>query len=772
LDRKLAAILAADVVGYSALMEADEAGTHERLKAGRKELFEPGIARHHGRIFKVMGDGLLAEFASVVDAVECAAALQRGLAARNADVSEDQRIHVRIGINLGEVIVEGDDRYGEGVNIAARLEQLAEPGGIYVSGKVVREVERKLAFGFEPMGEKRLKNIAAPVEAFRVKLDGQPAMRRAARPANGRWRRWAAAFLIALVLSAGLWLALHLALRNPARESAMTAGPAITDERPSLVVLPFDNLSDDKEQGYLADGITEDLTTDLARIPGLFVISRNAAFTYKGRTMKPAEIARELGVRYILEGSTRRVADDMRINAQLIDAKTGGHVWAQRFDGKWAEVFALQDKVVANVASALELKLVVGENTAQVAQDAGNAGATRGIEVNSKAPIAGGTNNAAAYDAYLRGLELAYRGTPEHTASAVPYFEKALTLDRKFGRASAELAWLYWNASGDKASEAALKLTTDAIDAKADAYLNDAARHPSPIYYLVFAERLIERRDFDGAVDAAQRGIALDPSNPYIFEELSWAFILSGRPAQGLDYLDAAMRVGPGWNSGRRVQAALAYIGLDRFEDAAAALEQADPRAEDSPYWSSFWLGYQRLRLLIATYGQLGRNDEAKMAMEQLKPYLSNEGDAEFTVLLAMNQYRFKHSSDLDRILTGLRKAGVPELPFGFDGQSKDRLTGPEIKSLVFGHEFQGRSRKSGDLYKRTTAPDGRAQVTLGNDLIDLMSEVEGDYLCSAEPWGDRSCIAFFRNPGGDAAHRNEYLVVSRREVLEFSVVK
>ena len=256
MERKLTTILAADVVGYSALMERDEAGTHERLKAGRRDLFEPEIARHHGRVFKLMGDGLLAEFGSVVDAVECAVSLQRALAERNANVAEDQRIEVRIGINLGEVIVEGDDRFGEGVNIAARLEQLADPGGICVSAKVAREVEKKLAFGFESMGGQKVKNIVEPVQAFRVNLDGTP-VKRLITVSPKRALSSAAAVAVLLLAAAGAWLV----LRAPAPEVVMAVHiPGQADE-PSLVVLPFANLSDDKEQGYLADGITEDSTT-------------------------------------------------------------------------------------------------------------------------------------------------------------------------------------------------------------------------------------------------------------------------------------------------------------------------------------------------------------------------------------------------------------------------------------------------------------------------------------------------------------------------------
>ena len=412
MDRKLAAILAADVVGYSALMEADEAGTHERLKAGRKELFEPEIARHHGRLFKVMGDGMLAEFGSVVDAVECAVALQRGLAERNAAMPEDQRIQVRIGINLGELIVEGEDRYGEGVNIATRLEQLAEPGGIYVSGKVAKEVEKRLAFGFEPMGKQKVKNIAEPVSVFRIELDGTPARRLGPLPSQRAWP-WAAAIAAVVLVIAGAWFA----SRPPAPEAVVAPDPVVADARPSLVVLPFANLSDDKEQGYLADGITEDLTTELARVPGLFVFSRNAAFTYKGKAVPPAQIAKELGVRYILEGSTRRAGEEMRINAQLIDTRTGGHLWAERFDGAWVEVFALQDKVVASVAGTLKLKLVP-----------------------SSAEEAGGTNNVAAYEAWLRGWDLRERNSVDDFVKAAGYFKQALVLDPNFGAADAALA--------------------------------------------------------------------------------------------------------------------------------------------------------------------------------------------------------------------------------------------------------------------------------------------------------------------------------------------
>jgi adenylate cyclase len=276
MERKLAAILAADVVGYSTLMERDEAGTFDRLKAGRKELIEPEIEKRHGRVFKLMGDGLLAEFGSVVDAVECAVSLQRGLAERNANVPENEHIQVRIGVNLGEVIVDGEDRYGEGVNVAARLEQIAEPGGVCVSGKVAREVEKKLAFGFESMGDQQVKNLAEPVPAYRVVMEGS-------------------------------------ALAVP------LAKPLVLPNKPSVAVLPFTNMSGDPEQEYFADGLVEDLTTGLSKIRGLFVIARNSSFAYKGQAADTRKVAAELGVRYVLEGSVRKAANRVRITGQLVE---------------------------------------------------------------------------------------------------------------------------------------------------------------------------------------------------------------------------------------------------------------------------------------------------------------------------------------------------------------------------------------------------------------------------------------------------------------------
>lgn len=328
MERRLAAILATDVVGYSRLMGEDEVGTLAVLKAHREEVIDPCIAEHNGRLVKLMGDGALVEFASAVDAVECAVALQDRMASRNNDVPAARQIVFRVGINIGDLIVEGDDLYGDGVNIAARLEGIAEPGGICVSGKVYVEVKNKVAFGFEDLGAQSVKNIAEPVQAFRV-VSGSPAGL-TARPKPGLVgprRALLAAAVVLVFVFAGLafwWQQSWEQREEPAATESM-AFPL--PDKPSIAVLPFDNLSEDQVQEYFADGMTEDLITDLSKISGLFVIARNSSFSYKGQQVKVRQVAEELGVRYVLEGSVRRAGDQVRINAQLIDATTGGHLW-------------------------------------------------------------------------------------------------------------------------------------------------------------------------------------------------------------------------------------------------------------------------------------------------------------------------------------------------------------------------------------------------------------------------------------------------------------
>jgi adenylate cyclase len=336
--RRLAAILAADVVGYSRLMGADEEGTHERVKAHLVELVDPKIREHRGRVVKTTGDGVLAEFASVVDAVRCAGEIQRAMADRDVDLAEERRLRFRIGVNLGDVIVDGDDIYGDGVNIAVRLEGLAAPGGICVSGTVRDHIGDRLPYAFADMGEQTVKNIARPVRAYAWRPEGIAGSPTTSGP------------------------------------SATSGSPPAAAPRLSIVVLPFTNLSDDREQQYFADGITEDLTTDLSRIAHMFVISRNTAFTYRNKPVDTRQIGRELGVRYVLEGSVRRSGNQLRINAQLIDAAADAHLWAERLNGDTADLFALQDEITRRIAIALGAELIGAEAARPTNQSSRRAG--------------------------------------------------------------------------------------------------------------------------------------------------------------------------------------------------------------------------------------------------------------------------------------------------------------------------------------------------------------------------------------------------------------
>src|SRR6516162_6152162 len=418
--RRLAAILAADVAGYSRLMGADEEGTHERLRAHLRQLVEPKIEEHRGHIVKNIGDGLLAEFASVVDAVRCAAEIQHGMIDREPTVPDERRIRFRIGINLGDVIAEDDDIFGDGVNVAARLEALAEPGGICVSGMVHDQIRDKLPYLFADRGEQSVKNIARPIRVYALRLEDRLASSETIatprHPVTGIAIGLAA--IVALVIAAGAWW-LWPATKSsppPAMAASTSIAQPLTTPRLSIVVLPFANLSSDPEQQYFADGITEDVTTDLSRIENSFVISRNTAFTYRTKPVDTKQIGRELGVRYVLEGSVRRSGYKVRVNAQLIDAEIDAHLWAEQFDGDVGDLFALQNEITSRIAIALNLELTSRE-------------------------AARPTDNADALDFILRGRASYWKGsTRDQVAETLGLYEHALAPDPHSVEAQSQVA--------------------------------------------------------------------------------------------------------------------------------------------------------------------------------------------------------------------------------------------------------------------------------------------------------------------------------------------
>ena len=423
LSRKLAAIVSADVVGYSRLMAGDEEGTLARLKAHREALIDPKIAEHNGRIVKLMGDGMLVEFASVVDAVRACVEIQRGMTERNAEVPEDRQITLRVGVNLGDVMIEDDDIYGDGVNVAARLQELADPGGICISNSAYEQIRDRIDVGLEDMGEVEVKNIPRPVRVYRVLLEGEaPAM----MPPAGRRRldHWAIAGTVAviLVLVAGgvlWWLEPWTTDVEPASIERM-AFPL--PEKASLAVLPFDNLSGDSGQEFFVDGFTESIITTLARAPQLFVIARNSTFTYKGKPVKVQQVAEELGVQYVLEGSVQRSGETIRISAQLIDALSGKHLWAQRYDRSVKDVFALQDEITLNILTALDVELTEGEKAQLTRRQ---------------------TDSLEAFLQYLKGRAQLRRFTREDNERARSFAKRAIELDPEFADAWVVLAWTH-----------------------------------------------------------------------------------------------------------------------------------------------------------------------------------------------------------------------------------------------------------------------------------------------------------------------------------------
>ncbi len=643
MERRLAAILAADVVGYSRLMERAEADTFERLLAHRKELFEPEIERHHGHVFKLIGDGLLAEFASVVDAAECAVALQQGLIVRNAGLAESDRIECRIGVNLGDVIIEKDksgasDLHGDGVIIAHRLQALGVAGDVLVSGIVYDQLKKKVPVGFEFLGSKEVKNIAEPVRVYRVSTDPAlagttlDAVTKAQRP--WRWRALVAGLLFtAAAAGAGAWLR---PWESKIEAAALERMALPLPDKPSIVVLPLVNLSNDPGQEYFSDGLTDDLITELSKIPGLFVIARNTSFTYKGKAVKIAHVAEDLGVRYVLEGSVQRAGDQVRINAQLIDALNGGHVWADRIDGTLIDVFTLQDKVTNTIADALALRVTATQQVSG-AQDE--------------------TSDPLAYEAFLRGWEHYRKTTAEDYAKAIPYFEEATRLDPEYSRAYAALAMVYIRSYGRGWAED-LGLAGREARRRALQNIDKARERPNALAYQAAGYIQLDNLSAKEAIKEFKEAIALDPSDSWSYAFAAFALATAGQAAEAIPYINTAMRLDP-----RPPALFLYYLGvaqfdLEQFENAAELLVQAT-QANPNDEFSFF--------ALAATYGHLGQKEKGKAAIARYNALEVRQGGVPATVLGLGDFYFFNsdltnyESRDYKRLITGLRLAGVPE---------------------------------------------------------------------------------------------------------------
>ena len=579
-QRRLAAILAADVVGYSRLMGEDEAGTHASLMAHLEALIDPKIAEHHGRIVKSTGDGVLAEFGSVVDAVVCANEIQQAMAERNADIPSARRIEFRIGVNLGDVIVERDDIYGDGVNIAARLEGLADPGGICISAKVYEEVRGKLDLAFEDLGRREVKNIAEAVRAYRVRAP------RILEPASA------------------------------------DAGAVL--QRPAVAVLPFVNMSGDPEQEYFADGLTEDIITALSLWRSFPVIARNSSFAYKGQSPDIRQVATELGARYVIEGGVRRSGNRVRVTPQLIDAETGHHVWAEKFDRELEDIFALQDEITERIAATVEPELGRFEQRRSA----------------TKHPT-----NLDAWDYCQRGMYLLYKFTKDGIEQSRDMFKRAIELDPTYSQAHTGLAYSHQldilHAYTERHADSVEQLMKHARQGVA---LDDTDSFAHVI--MAFAYRWARRHDL--AVAEAERAIELNPNDLWALATLGNVLDLAGRPQEGIPYLKETLRRLNPRDVHRHFMMAIiarAYLNSRDYELAAEWARKAINRDPSHVRAQLF---------LAASLGHLGRQKEARAAINEC-----NQVNPEF--VRRWTQWReYRDEADNDHVLDGLKKAGLP----------------------------------------------------------------------------------------------------------------
>ena len=588
MERRLAAILAADVAGYTRLMGKDEAGTLQRLTALREGVLEPLIAEHTGRIVKLMGDGLLVEFASIVDAVGCAVAWQTAVDGHEAEQHEDDRLTFRIGVNLGDVIVEGDDIHGDGVNIAARLEGLAEPGGIYLSGDAYRQVRGKIEAEFEDLGERKVKNVAEPLRVYRIAIKGL----------------------------------------SPALTPAATS-PLPLPDKPSIAVLPFTNMSGDPEQEYFCDGITEDIITELSRFRSLFVIARNSSFHYKDQSPKMQDVGRELGVQYVVEGSVRKADNRVRITAQLVEAVTGNHIWAERYDRELEDIFAVQDEVTGTIVSTLAGHLE---------------------EFGRQRVMDKRTEDLAAYDYLLLGDQCLNQHTMDGILQARQMFKWTIDLEPGNARAHTGLSksyleelWFDWTAPEAVAEQAFVlakkAVALDELDGRARVQL-------ATTYFFVKSNLELAEIQFDKAFD-------LNPNDASGYCIRGWCHALSGQAEQAIVCTDQAMRLNPlDIYDCQLAQSVAAYTARHYAEAVITLGSITEP-------------GFEVNAALAACYAQLGRHAEAKQALadfvatarEEIKDYPDEDHKAWRRFWAQF--WPFKEPSDLDHLLDGFRKAGL-----------------------------------------------------------------------------------------------------------------
>ncbi len=626
LSGKLAVILHADVAGSTGLVRQDEHVAHERIQETFRR-FSDTIKKYHGHVRELRGDALLAEFERVSEAVSATLAFQAGHAEYNAQFDDNIQPTLRVGIAMGEVIIADNTITGEGVVLAQRLEQLAEPGGVVIQGAAYETIPGRFPFEYTDLGEHEVKGFDKPVRAYSASLERDTDLP-LPEQAGHRYRNTRVVIASIAVIAIGIalmWFKPWEVREEPASLERM-AFPL--PDKPSIAVLPFANMSDDASQDYFADGMTEDLITDLSKFSGLFVIARTSSFSYKGRQVKVRQVAEELGVRYVLEGSVRRVGDQVRINAQLIDATTGGHLWAERYDGSLTDVFGLQDKVISQIVNALAVNLGTTEMT-----QAGDAE----------------TSNPAAYDAVLQAWQFFRKRTPEDYAQAITFFDKAVELDPGYSRGYAGLANVYWNLY-DFGWEAKLGMNYQALDL-AKENLAKALARPTSDAYRVSALMKVVLGDKGEALAEIDRAITLAPNDADNLSSRAWILNLSGRAEEAETDARQAVRLDPA-NPENIQELGRALFHQERYEKALDYYERA---ASVQPDYEYLW------RHLAMTYGYLGRIEEAKAAIQ--KYYALRRSGYDVTLKGEESYWADWYSYDrtyLDQMVEGLRLAGVP----------------------------------------------------------------------------------------------------------------
>jgi adenylate cyclase len=630
--RKLTAILSADVAGYSRLMSEDESATVKTLETYR-EVMSTLIIQHRGRVIDSPGDNLLAEFTSVVDAVQCAVAVQKEFQARNAQLPENRRMEFRIGVNLGDVIEEGERIYGDGVNIAARLEALADPGGICISKTAFDQIETKLPLGYEFLGEQDVKNIPKPVGAYRVLMEPRVTVAEEIEKVKTvpLWQRKtilaASVVLILVVIAALIW---NFYLRPPPMEVASVERMALPlPDKPSIAVLAFTNMSGDPDQEYFSDGLTEEIITTLSKVSDLFVIARQSTFSYKGKPVKIRQVAEELGVRYVLEGSVRKGEDRVRITAQLIDALTGRHLWAEAYDRELKDILAVQGEITKEIITALEVKLTMGEQARLFAK---------------------GTDNVEAWALGIKAWKIFSKYSKENNAKAQELLERATKLDPDYPFLWMALAFthfvdarLAWTKSQAESLKRALEFTEKTLSLDPE----------NPVAHGLMGNIYLFQRQYEKAIGEGQRAVSLGPNYADGYAMLSQIMRYSGRFEEALELIKKAMRLGPIHRAFYTVTLAAAYLRLERYDEAIPVSKQLTERwrrGECPPTW-----GYTTL---ISAYMGLGKEEEARAVAEKLLAVSPT-----YSLELHRKKNPYKDPAHLERIVSALRKAGIPDKP-------------------------------------------------------------------------------------------------------------